>query len=297
MLRGFWTVLATGCTLAVIGLSMAMNFSFGYGLGTSEANARILGALSVACDGLKALLPLFVAWQWTEGHRLAAAVGALLFVLLLAYGTASAIGFAAENRTALTSTRDSRKAVLDAAVAGLAAAEARLAALPAHRLQGVIDAEIAASKKDRIWDATLGCTDATLPTSREFCKRIDHLSGERAVAAKAAVLATAIERLKVEVRRGSEAGAARESDPQAHAITQLTGLDAASVRSGLTWLLALAVEAISAFGLFAITRRRPEAASDAQHDLARRRPRRLAARTSPEQQIEPGRGWRLLKAG
>jgi len=297
MLRGLWTVLATGCTLAVIGLSMAMNFAFGYGLGTSEANARILGALSVACDGLKAFLPLLVAWQWADGRRLAAGVGGLLFVLLLAYGTASAIGFAAENRTALTSTRDSRKAVLDAAVADFAAAEARLAALPARRIHGVIDADIAALKKDRIWDATLGCTDATLAASREFCKRIDHLSGERAVATEAALLAATIERLKAEVRRGREAGAGRESDPQARAITQLTGLDAASVRSGLTWLLALAVEAISAFGLFAITRRRPEAAWAAQHESAHRRPRRLAARVDAQQQIEPGRGWRLLKAG
>jgi len=298
MLRGLWTVLATGCTLAVIGLSMAMNFAFGYGLGTSETNARILGALSVACDGLKAFLPLFIAWQWAEGHRLAAAVGALLFVLLLAYGTASAIGFAAENRTALTATRDGRKAALDTAVADLATAEARLAALLAHRLPGVIDADIAALKKERIWDATLGCTDATLAASREFCKRIDHLSGERAVAAEAAVLAAAIERLKTEVRRGREAGAASETDPQAHAITQLTGLDAASVRSGLTWMLALAVEAISAFGLFAIARRRPEAAWTAQHEPARRqRQRRLAARMEPRRQIEPGRGWRLLKAG
>jgi len=292
MLRGLWTVLATGCTLAVIGLSMAMNFAFGYGLGTSEANARILGALSVACDGLKAFLPLFIAWQWAEGHRLAAAAGALLFVLLLAYGTASAIGFAAENRTALTATRDGRKAALDTAVADLATAEARLAAQPAHRLPGVIDADIAALKKDRIWDATRGCTDATLATSRDFCKRIDRLSGERAVAAEGALLAAAIERLKNEVRRGREAGAGRETDPQSHAITQLTGLDAASVRSALTWLLALSVEAISAFGLFAITRRKA-----AQRDTVRQRPRRLATRTEAEHHTEPGRGWRLLKAG
>jgi len=54
-MRGFWTALAITFTLAVIGLSMAMNFAFGYGLGTSPANARILGALSVACDGLKEL--------------------------------------------------------------------------------------------------------------------------------------------------------------------------------------------------------------------------------------------------
>ena len=53
MLRGFWTVLATSFTLAVIGLSMAMNFAFGDGLGTSPINARILAALAVTRDALK----------------------------------------------------------------------------------------------------------------------------------------------------------------------------------------------------------------------------------------------------
>ena len=106
MLRAFWTVLAATFTLAVIALSMAMNFAFGYGLGSSEANARMLGALSVACDGLKSLLPLFIAWHWADKHHLAATAATLLFMILLAYGTASAIGFAAENRGHVTSSRD-----------------------------------------------------------------------------------------------------------------------------------------------------------------------------------------------
>ena len=133
MLRSFWTLLGIACTLAVIGLSMAMNFAFGYGLGTSPAKARILGSLSVACDGLKALLPLFIAWQWSEGRRLAALAGLLLFPLLLAYGTASAIGFAAENRAYLVGSRDSQNATLDAAIADVAMARQRLAATHAAR--------------------------------------------------------------------------------------------------------------------------------------------------------------------
>ena len=79
LLRAFWTVLATAFTFAVIGLSMAMNLAFGYSLGTNPANARMLAGLSVACDGLKSLLPLFIAWQWAEKHRLAALAATLLF--------------------------------------------------------------------------------------------------------------------------------------------------------------------------------------------------------------------------
>jgi phosphotransferase system glucose/maltose/N-acetylglucosamine-specific IIC component len=112
MLRAVWTMLATALTLAVLALSMAMNFAFGYGLGTTQTSARILGSLSVACDGLKALLPLFIAWQWAEHRRLAAASGALLFLLLLTWGSASAIGFAAENRAAFTGQRETKNAAL-----------------------------------------------------------------------------------------------------------------------------------------------------------------------------------------
>ncbi len=290
MLRSFWTILATGFTLAVIGLSMAMNFAFGYALGTSEINARILGTLSVACDGLKAFLPVLIAWQWADGRRLAAAAGALLFALLLAYGAASAIGFAAENRAALAGTRDNRNSLLEDAAAQLATMQMRLSALPAHRLPGVIDADIAAARKDRAWDATRGCTLATLPASREFCKRIDQLTGELAVSAEAAALAATIERLHAEVRQAKEAGAGTEPDPQARAITQLTGLDIGNVRSGLAWLLAIAVEAISAFGLFAITRRAPAASVDAQRESDSHSQWRLAPRSAAHAQP---RGWRL----
>lgn len=286
MLRGLWTVLATGCTLAAIGLSMAMNFPFGYGLGTTEPNARILGALSVACDGLKAFLPLFIAWQWADRHRLAAVAGALLFALLLAYGTASAVGFAAENRAAFTGARESRSAALEDAVADLAAAEARLAGLPPHRIAGLIEAELARDRKDRLWDATGACTDATLAASRKFCQRIDTLQGELAVAGETARLATSIERLKQQVARRREVDGGRDADPQAKAIGQLTSLEAATVRSGLTWLLALAVEAISAFGLFAITRRSPRAATLPALQTA--------APVLPEPRDDPGRPWRLV---
>ena len=277
LLRGFWTVLATAFTFAVIGLSMAMNLAFGYSLGTNPANARMLAGLSVACDGLKSLLPLFIAWQLAEKHRLAALAATLLFVLLLAYGTASAIGFAAENGMTLATSREGKKAGLEDSVADLAAAEARLAALPPHRLRGLVEAEISALRKDAVWDVTKGCTDATRAASREFCKRVDALKGELAVAIEARVLAARIEALKADIRKARDAGAGREPDPQAKAIAQLAGLDAQAVRAALAWLLALTVEAISAFGLFAIAwhRRRPERG---EQRGARDRPWRLVSR-------------------
>ncbi len=102
-----------------------------------------------------------------------------------------------------------------------------------------------------------------------------------------------IDRLKADINRERDAGAGKEADPQARVIASLTGLDMSGVRLGLSWLLALAVEAISAFGLFAIT---PRDARRAPHaDPARQW--RLSASTDRQRTSEPTSAWRLFKAG
>jgi hypothetical protein len=252
MVRGFWTVTAAGLVLAVTALSMRMNFEFGYGLGTSEGTGLMLGGLSVAFDGLKALLPLFIAWQWRDGRKLRAGAGGVLFLLLAPYGMASALGFSSQNREGVTASREHLNASLKEHAADLETAEKRLRSLGAHRISGAIEADIAKLQKDRLWDATSGCTDATLPASREFCKRIDTLRAELALAAEDNVLAGKIEGLKFKVAQLRQRGAGREADPQLGEIARAAGLNILRVRSAMNWLLALAVEAVSCFGLFAI---------------------------------------------
>jgi hypothetical protein len=258
MVRGFWTVTAAGLVIAVTALSMCMNFEFGYGLGTSEGTGLMLGGLSVAFDGLKALLPLFIAWQWRDKHWMRAGAGGVLFVLVAAYGMASALGFSSQNRVGVTASREHLSASLKEHMADLETAESRLKALGTHRIAGTVEADIARLKKDRLWDATSGCTDATLPASRDFCKRIDALRAELALAAEDNVLTGKIDGLKFKVAQLREKGAGREADPQLGEIARAAGLDILRVRSGMNWLLAIAVEAVSCFGLFAIAWQRGE---------------------------------------
>ena len=261
MVRGFWTVTAAGLVVAVTALSMRMNFEFGYGLGTSAATAQIFALLSVAFDGLKALLPLFAAWQWRDGRKLRAAAGVGLFLLVAAYGFASALGFASHNREGIAASQENLNASLKEHVADLDAASRRLKALGAHRISGVIEADIARLKKDRLWDTTKGCTEATLAASRDLCKRVDGLRAELASAAADAVLTAKIEGLKFKIEQLRARGAGREADPQLGEIARAAGLDILRVRSGMNWLLAIAVEAVSCFGLFAIAwAREPRAA-------------------------------------
>jgi hypothetical protein len=275
VVRGFWTITGVGLVLAVTALSMRMNFEFGYSLGTSEGTGRIFGFLSVAFDGLKALLPLFVAWQWRDGRKLRAAAGALLFVLVATYGFASALGFASQHREGVTASQENLNASLKEHAADLDTAETRLKALGAHRVSGAVEADIARLKKDRLWDGTSGCTDATLNTSREFCKRIESLRAELALAAEDNVLTAKIEGLKFRISQLRAKGAGREADPQLGEIARAAGLDILRVRSGMNWLLAIAVEAVSCFGLFAIAWQRQQRA--------------------PKREAEGARPWRLVE--
>jgi hypothetical protein len=257
---------------------MRMNFDSGYSLGTSEGTGRIFGLLSVAFDGLKALLPLFVAWQWRDGRRLRAAAGAGLFVLVAAYGLASALGFASQHREGVTASQENLNASLKEHAADLETAEMRFKALGAHRLSGVVEADIARLKKDRLWDTTSGCADATLNASREFCKRIETLRAELALAAEDNVLSAKIEGLKFRIGQLRAKGAGREADPQLGEIARAAGLDILRVRSGMNWLLAVAVEAVSCFGLFAIA--------------WQRQPGALRA---PKGEADAARPWRLVE--
>jgi hypothetical protein len=263
VVRGLWTVTAAGLVVAVIALSMRMNFEFGYGLGTSAATAQTFALLSVAFDGLKALLPLFAAWQWRDGRKLRAAAAGGLFALVAAYGLASALGFASHNREGISASQENLNASLKEHIADLEAASMRLKALGAHRISGVIEADIAKLKKDRLWDATKSCNEATLAASRDFCKRIEGLRAELATAAADAVLTAKIEGLKFNIEQLRARGAGREADPQLGEIARAAGLDILRVRSGMNWLLAIAVEAVSCFGLFAIAWAREPRASGA----------------------------------
>jgi hypothetical protein len=284
VVRGFWTVMAAGLVLGVSALSMRMNFEFGYGLGTSAATGQIFGLLSVAFDGLKGLLPLFAAWQWRDGRKLRATAGAGLFVLVAAYGLASALGFASQNREGVTASQENLNASLKEHTADLESAEKRLKALGAHRVSGTIEADIAKLKQDRLWDSTKGCTEATLPASRDFCKGIEALRAELALAAADTVLTAKIEGLRFRIDQLRGRGAGREADPQLGEIARAAGVDILRVRSGMNWLLAIAVEMVSCFGLFAIAwQGEPRAAvTEADAASSNARPWRLVRRKAAE---------------
>src|SRR5262245_53788162 len=110
MLVPVMMIVGVVCTLGVIAASMIMNFLFGYGFGTTAEAARVWGSLSVASDGLKAVLPVAVAKQVGQRHWGRALAAGMIFPLVLAYGFLSALGFAAQSRGAMVVGRESMAA-------------------------------------------------------------------------------------------------------------------------------------------------------------------------------------------
>ena len=256
MLRRVMMVVGVLCALGVIAASMTMNFLFGYGFGTTVEAARVWGGLSVASDGLKAVLPVVVAHQVAARHWGRALVAVLIFPLLLGYGFMSALGFAAQSRGVLVAGRENVGAAYAQAKTDQAAAEAQLAKKSGRRLPGVIEAEIAGQKRERMWVQSKSCREAGNAAVRAYCRKLDALGAELVEAQEARDLAGRLERLKAEVKAARERGGTQVADLQAEALRWVLGDDLKRTGTGLSWLAATLVEVISAFGLLVVDQAR-----------------------------------------
>ncbi len=83
--------------------SAFMNFKYGNSLGRTAIEGWIYGMVGVLAVGSNALCPFLLAWHAKRSALRGGIV--LLWVLCLTYSLTSAIGFAAENRQALTGRR------------------------------------------------------------------------------------------------------------------------------------------------------------------------------------------------
>ncbi len=137
------TLSMTGALVAVGFLlaSAVMNYLFGSHLGRTPLEGKVYASVSVLAVLCNALCPFFLSWG-REGKRYAVAFAAgLLWTLCLTYSITSALGFAAENRTALTGNRETIQSDYASAGRRLAGLEATRAAYqrPPRELEDRID--------------------------------------------------------------------------------------------------------------------------------------------------------------
>lgn len=247
-----WLVAVTvgAAALALIAASMAMNWAFWAGQGADDFSSRLLGGVSIAVDVFKAVLPLVIAWAWTERHRLGLTIASLFFAGCLAFSFFSAIGFAAQARGAATGSKEALGLRYQAATKELQEIEGRVAGLASPRPQAVIDEAIAKARQDRRWSTSRECVEATAETSRTFCKEVGDLKIELASAVEAERLRNRLDALKREARTLLDQGARQEHDPQAGMLARLAGWGLERAQMSLIVFVALLVEIGAAFGLF-----------------------------------------------
>lgn len=237
--------------IGLLAVSMSMNFQFGRTLGRDEINGWIYGVASVCGDGLKALLPFAIGWAWAERRWLVAFAGALLFAVATAYSLTSALGFAAQNRSAKSGDATAQAALYRDLAAERERLIAERDAQAPHRPKASLEAELSALRQHRRWSSTSGCTDATVPQSIEYCERYFAIQAELGVADRAGEINARLEEIRAALAALPASAAAGETDPQVAALSDLLVLPEDSARLALLLLVTAFVEFGSGFGFYA----------------------------------------------
>lgn len=249
-MRWLLALFALAAALVFMAASAAMNWVFLSSLGKSPLEAQIFGAVSVAIDVVKSLLPVFIGWALLASKRTYAVVASCVFVLLFAFSLMSAVGFAAHNRGAVTGGKEVIALRYQAALRDVAEVEGKLKALPASRPEGVIVEALRASEQDKRWSTSKSCAEATATESRAFCENYFKTKAELAAALEVSRLDARLQPLKLEVGRLQSVGATEEADVQAGMLSRFMGIGVSTAQMALVIFVAVLVEIGAALGLY-----------------------------------------------
>ncbi|MEQ8824255.1 MAG: hypothetical protein RIC14_07765 [Filomicrobium sp.] len=262
-----------GLVFIMMGVSVMMNFRFGYGFGQTELDAWAYGLAGGAADCLKPLLLLFLvpAFQRREYWRALAA--GLLLITCCSYSLLSGIGFTAVNRA---DTAGERSVTSDSYARHkrlLADAESELKDLPSVKpaeairleVEGLLAKPIYRSRKSRKSVGTVGGLTGNCEKRSRWRKANEHCTEWRSLqkdlvtAKRAEELRLKISQLNAQLSQSvSTNKVVEDADPQVTMLHGLTGFPRESIQVGLTLITAILVELVSGLGLFVLARGRQE---------------------------------------
>lgn len=243
----FWLI-----TLALALCTATANYHYGMliGAGPEKYIYAIGGTL---LDVGKTLLPIaigtFLVGPRTVGTFFRRYVAWGVWGLAVVWSMACALGLYAIVKESKVGDTAGQQASYRQLVEDKPKKEAALAALAGLRTAEMVDGEIAARKRDRLWTRTKECTDATATDSREFCAGIDRLTADRATLRPAADIQAERERLKRELgeieRKLSVVDMAtvmQKADPAGEALAKFLGWEVDTLKNRLAFLIALLFE-------------------------------------------------------
>jgi len=275
---GVLGVLAAGVLLAV---SAAMNWRFGFYLGTTEIDGFIYGSASAAADCLKALIPFFIVAAWRNRMWSQMAASAVVWLVVTAYSLTSALGHAALNRQDTAGQRAAEAQNYVNLQSDLQRAKEQLSWVPQHRPAATVRSEIAGKEAHRAYGWSRSCARANTRYLQKFCGEYTALKAELGSAEQAAKLEQRIADTQASVASLNGAGQ-KAADPQAQILAKLTGfvvpgVSIEDVQTGLAVFIALLLEVGSGLGLYiafsawrVVDRREPTALAPAVQTLSER---------------------------
>ncbi len=247
------SVAGVSFALILVVASAFMNFQYVSSWGTSDLNSQIFGAVSVALDGVKALLPFFLLWAFQNKKYLHVVIGSLLFPLLIAFSLLSALGFVAGNRSQIVTGKQDITIALNETRSALKRQHTKLEQQPTARGADVVKQALNALRQNKRFSSSKQCNDATAKKSRIFCARYFHTKTELAAAKTRVIIETKITKLEAKKSDLLAKGATRKADPQAGFLSKMTGLKIEDTQTAVNVFLAILLEAVAAFGLFLAT--------------------------------------------
>ena len=257
--------------LGFIAVSTVMAARFGWSLGSSEIDRWLYGTAGGLADVLKALLPLFIVAAWVGRQYMRVTLATAAFLVFTGYSLVSSFGLAAIQRadklgehTAVAAVYEDRKREVDRLLAQRGQLPAFVPAT-AEAVKAAQDA-VDAAEKSRADECRSRGRFCRQRETEEAGKRSDlgTVMANHELTKQAARIDSAIEAARAKLGSIDTRVAKSEADPQAAAISRLTGGNEELVRTGLHAMIAILVELGSGLGLYLVFGHRVHAAERRQ---------------------------------
>jgi hypothetical protein len=227
-----------------VGISATSAYMFGQHI-ASGARGELFSVLGATAEIVKALLPLAIAAAYAAGQGTRVFVCILMFLACLTWSMLSSLGnYALARNETVTSTTS-----VQASYADLKdqhdRAQRRLDTLGPQRPSSQIEADIAAAKRDRVYDRSQQCAQATARASRALCASIDKLTGELAAAKEAESVQQQVTTLTARISGMDLGKVLAVADPQAASLARMTGWSEDRVRDAIALFCAALLELLS----------------------------------------------------
>lgn len=225
-----------------IAVSASMNALFLSSFARTGLEGALLIAISMACDVLKAVLPVVIARSVALRAWRDVVAASILLVVVGVLSLASGFGFVAVTRETAAQSGEAAARSHAELRRRIAALDTQLASLTEARPAAVIEAELARLQLDRRWGASQSCTELTTAVLRSYCTSIADMR---------VALSSARERDRLTAERGGalaqlnteqSLGRPAIEDAQSANLAAMLQVDAHVPRRVLTFWIAMVVE-------------------------------------------------------